>query len=58
VLDVHRLADHRQQLPWALQAELRAWEFPQLGVKLPRLFLGAMSQIDPTRENPVLFSQV
>ena len=23
------------------------WGFPQLGVKPPRLFLGAMSRIDP-----------
>lgn len=25
----------------------RLWGFPQLGVKPPRLFLGAMSRIDP-----------
>jgi hypothetical protein len=25
----------------------RRWGFPQQGVKLPRLFLSAMSQIDP-----------
>jgi hypothetical protein len=27
----------------------RLWGFPQLGIKLPRLFLSAMSRIDPMR---------